>query len=127
MKWLVKLGDIGYIFLLWLNKVYNFCRMKQGKFYYFFFQFIKNRVKIVVFYIFDFEKEFVGLVRVKKCDGVICGYIYYFVNIFYEDIYYLNLGDWVEIFLVFIEDEDGNWIICYFDSGLLKEDNYKEK
>ena len=46
---------------------------------------------------------------------------------FYEDIHYLNSGDWVETLSALTEDEDGNWTIRYFDSGLLKEDNHKEK
>lgn len=34
MKWLAKLGDIGYTLLLWLNSQYNRWRIKQGKPYY---------------------------------------------------------------------------------------------
>ena len=127
MKWLAKLGDTGYTFLLWLNKVYNLRRTKQGKPYYSLSQSIKNRVKTAVSYISDFEKELVGLARVKKCDGVICGHIHHPANTFYEDIHYLNSGDWVETLSALTEDEDGNWTIRYFDSGLLKEDNHKEK
>ena len=48
MKWLAKLGDTGYTFLLWLNKVYNLRRTKQGKPYYSLSQSIKNRVKTAV-------------------------------------------------------------------------------
>ena len=127
MKWLAKLGDTGYTFLLWLNKVYNLRRMKQGKPYYSLSQSIKNRVKTAVSYISDFEKELVDLARAKKCDGVICGHIHHPANTFYEDIHYLNSGDWVETLSALTEDEDGNWTIRYFDSGLLKEDNHKEK
>mgnify|MGYP005943563535 FL=1 len=127
MKWLAKLGDTGHTFLLWLNKVYNLRRMKQGKPYYSLSQSIKNRVKTAVSYISDFEKELVDLARAKKCDGVICGHIHHPANTFYEDIHYLNSGDWVETLSALTEDEDGNWTIRYFDSGLLKEDNHKEK
>ena len=31
MRWLAMLGDVGYTFLLWLNKVYNHRRERQGK------------------------------------------------------------------------------------------------
>ena len=57
MKWLAKLGDTGYTFLLWLNKVYNARRMKQGKTYYSLSQSIKNKVKSAVSYISDFAEE----------------------------------------------------------------------
>ena len=102
-------------------------RTWQGKPYYSLSQSIKNRVKTAVSYISDFEKELVGLARAKKCDGVICGHIHHPANTFYEDIHYLNSGDWVETLSALTEDEDGNWTIRYFDSGLLKEDNHKEK
>ena len=31
MRWLAKLGDVGYTFLLWLNKLYNRYRERKGK------------------------------------------------------------------------------------------------
>ena len=34
MRWLAMLGDMGYTFLLWLNKVYNHRRERQGKPYF---------------------------------------------------------------------------------------------
>jgi len=34
LRWLAKLGDIGYTLLLWINKVYNNYRVKRGLPYY---------------------------------------------------------------------------------------------
>ncbi len=34
MKWLARLGDAGYTFLLWANRFYNQYRTKRGKPYY---------------------------------------------------------------------------------------------
>ena len=31
MRWLAMLGDMGYTFLLWLNKWYNLMRALRGK------------------------------------------------------------------------------------------------
>lgn len=120
MKWLAKLGDVGYTFLLWLNKVYNTRRMKQGKPYFSLSQFIKNKVKSAVSYISDFEKQLVELARAKKCDGVICGHIHHPANTYYDGIHYLNSGDWVETLSALTEDEQGNWSIRYFD-GITQE------
>lgn len=116
MKWLAQLGDTGYSFLLWLNKVYNAHRRKQGKTYYSLSQSIKNRVKSAVSYISDFEQELVTLARAKKCEGIICGHIHHPANTHYEGIHYLNSGDWVETMSALTEDEEGNWTIRYFDS-----------
>ena len=57
MIWLAKLGDYGYSFLLWLNKILNNYRRRHGKPYYSFSQRIKHKVKSAVSYISDFEKE----------------------------------------------------------------------
>ena len=34
MRWLAMLGDMGYTFLLWLNKWYNLMRARHGKTHY---------------------------------------------------------------------------------------------
>jgi UDP-2,3-diacylglucosamine pyrophosphatase LpxH len=57
MKWLAYLGDIGYTFLLWLNKWYNQYRTWQGKPYYSLSQAIKQKVKAAVNFISDFEEK----------------------------------------------------------------------
>lgn len=118
MKWLAKLGDIGYTFLLWLNKVYNARRLKQGKPYYSLSQTIKQKVKSAVSYISDFEKELVELAKSKKCQGIICGHIHHPANTYYEDIHYLNSGDWVETMSALTEDEYGNWKVVYYKDEL---------
>ncbi len=125
MRWLAKLGDVGYTFLLWLNKVYNARRIKQGKPYYSLSQSIKNKVKTAVSYISDFEKELVNFARVKKCDGVICGHIHHPANTYYDGIHYLNSGDWVETLSALTEDEKGNWSIRYFDGVITEEQTEK--
>ena len=34
MRWLAKVGDVGYSFLLWFNKIYNRRRLNKGLPYY---------------------------------------------------------------------------------------------
>lgn len=118
MRWLAQLGDVGYTFLLWVNKMYNNYRLKRGLSYYSLSQAIKQRVKSAVSYISDFEKELVGLARRLKCDGVICGHIHHPANTFYEGIHYLNSGDWVESLSALLEDEDGNWSVFRYADAL---------
>ncbi|MDD2438570.1 MAG: UDP-2,3-diacylglucosamine diphosphatase [Massilibacteroides sp.] len=114
MRWLARLGDIGYTFLLWLNKYYNRIRKKQGKPYYSLSQAIKQKVKNAVSYISDFERTLVAFAKEKKADGIICGHIHRPANTFYENIHYLNSGDWVESLSALVENEQGEWSVVFF-------------
>ncbi|MEI7676531.1 MAG: UDP-2,3-diacylglucosamine diphosphatase, partial [Bacteroidales bacterium] len=60
MVWLAKLGDIGYSFLLWINRFYNIYRAKKGLPYFSLSQAIKQKVKTAVSYIGNYEKELVA-------------------------------------------------------------------
>ena len=90
MKWLSKLGDVGYTMLLDINKYYNRYRAFRGKPYYSFAQAVKEKVKSAVSYISDFEVSLVKLAKTKHCEGIICGHIHHPENKYYGDIHYLN-------------------------------------
>lgn len=121
MKWLAVLGDVGYTFLLWINKIYNRYREKHGKPYYSLSQRVKQRVKSAVSYISDFEKELVSLARAKKADGIICGHIHQAADTYYDGVHYLNSGDWVESLTALVENEQGEWKVVIY-----KESDYKD-
>lgn len=114
LKWLAKLGDTGYTFLLWLNKMYNNYRVKRGLPYYSLSQVVKQKVKSAVSYISDYEEELVKIARRKECTGVICGHIHHPAMIQYDDVLYLNSGDWVESLTAVVEDYQGNWKILRY-------------
>ncbi|HEX2934579.1 MAG TPA: UDP-2,3-diacylglucosamine diphosphatase [Bacteroidales bacterium] len=122
LKWLAKLGDTGYTFLLWLNKMYNNYRVKRGLPYYSLSQVVKQKVKSAVSYISDYEKELVAIARKKECAGVICGHIHHPAMIQYDDVLYLNSGDWVESLTALVEDYQGNWKILRYADLALEED-----
>lgn len=113
-KWLAILGDIGYTFLLWLNKIYNNIRVKRGLPYYSLSKVIKHKVKKAVAFISNFEKELAKLAERKKCHGVICGHIHHPAITYYNNILYMNSGDWVESLTALAEDYQGNWQIIYY-------------
>jgi len=121
MRWVAMLGDIGYNFLLWLNKFYNRRRKKQGKAYFSLAQHVKHKVKGAVSYISSFEKELVKLARSRKLNGIICGHIHQAANIWYDDIHYLNSGDWVESMTALIEDEEGQWDVIHYNNLVSKK------
>ncbi len=121
LRWLAKLGDIGYTFLLWINKLYNNRRIKKGLPYFSLSQAIKSKVKGAVAYISDYEKELVKIAQLKNCHGVICGHIHHPAISSYNGIIYMNSGDWVESLTALVEDYKGNWKIIYY-ADLLKEE-----
>jgi len=109
MVWLAKLGDIGYTFLLWLNRIYNVYRTKNGLPYFSLSQSIKAKVKSAVSYISDYENELVELAKARHTDGIICGHIHQPADRMIDGIHYLNSGDWVETMSALLEHEDGTW------------------
>jgi UDP-2,3-diacylglucosamine pyrophosphatase LpxH len=137
MVWLSKLGDIGYSFLLWLNRIYNNYRQKRGLSYFSLSQSIKQQVKSAVSYISNFEEELVTLAKMKHANGVICGHIHQPANHHINGIHYLNSGDWVESMTALLEHEDGTWEVYYhsndnqqyieFDAFRINQTPVKEK
>jgi len=114
LKWIAKLGDVGYTFLLWLNQRYNNYRLKRGLPYYSLSQAVKAKVKTAVSYVDDFEKQLSILAKIKKCDGIICGHIHQPALKIIDNIIYMNSGDWVESLSALSEDNQGNWNIIYY-------------
>ncbi len=116
-KWLAYLGDVGYTFLLWLNKQYNNYRAWRGRPYYSLSQKIKQRVKMAVSYISDFEEKLTELARSRDCDGIICGHIHQPAIRDIDGMIYMNSGDWVESLSALVEDFEGNWSLLYYNES----------
>lgn len=114
LKWVAKLGDMGYTFLLWLNRQYNYRRMKKGLPYYSLSQVIKSKVKQAVKYIDDYEVQLSNMAKYKGCDGIICGHIHQPAMKEINGILYLNSGDWVESLTALVEDHNGEWQLVYY-------------
>lgn len=114
MKWLAKLGDIGYRALLKINVLYNRYRSWRGKPYYSLAQSIKNKVKKGVSSVSGLDDMVVDVARSHGCDGVVCGHIHRPEDRMIGDIRYLNSGDWVETMSALVEDMDGTWTILRY-------------
>lgn len=118
MKWLAYLGDMGYTFLLWVNKLYNQYHAWRGLAYYSLSQTVKQRIKSAVSYISDFEEKLTELARARHCDGIICGHIHQPAIRQINGLTYMNSGDWVESLSALVEDHDGNWNLLYYSSEM---------
>lgn len=118
LKWIAKLGDVSYTFLLWLNKHYNHWREKRGLPYYSLSQVIKSKVKGAVSFISDFETQLAAVAKTRHCHGVICGHIHTPADKMIGSIHYLNSGDWVESLTALVETHEGEWSIVYYTDWL---------
>lgn len=118
LKWIAKLGDTGYTFLLWLNRHYNAYRRRNNLPYYSLSQVVKQKVKKAVSFISDYESELCEVARSEKCHGIICGHIHQPANKEINGIHYLNSGDWVETLSALVETNDGEWRILYYSDWL---------
>lgn len=118
LKWISKLGDTGYTFLLWVNRLYNNYRRKKGLPYYSLSATVKQHVKSAVNFISDFENELCAVAATEKCHGIICGHIHQPADKMIRGIHYLNSGDWVETLSAVVETESGEWKIVYYNEWL---------
>lgn len=118
LKWISKLGDTGYTFLLWVNRLYNNYRRKKGLPYYSLSATVKQRVKSAVSFISDFENELCAVAATEKCHGIICGHIHQPADKMINGIHYLNSGDWVETLSAVVETGSGEWQIVYYNEWL---------
>ncbi|WP_106135162.1 UDP-2,3-diacylglucosamine diphosphatase [Mongoliibacter ruber] len=115
LRWIAYLGDMGYTFLLWLNRQVNYHRRKRGLPYFSLSQFIKGKVKSAVSYVDQYETELAKMAMAKGCDGIICGHIHKAEDRNIDGVHYLNSGDWVESMSALAEDHNGNWQLIYYN------------
>ncbi len=122
LKWIAQLGDVGYTFLLWLNRHYNRYRTRRGLPYYSLSQVVKNKVKKAVSFVTDFETTLASVARAEKCDGVICGHIHQPADKQIAGVHYLNSGDWVETLSAIVETEAGDWQVLHYHEWAKQQD-----
>ena len=125
--WLSFIGDKAYDILLVLNTSFNHLRHRFGFGYWSLSQFLKQRVKQAVDFIFQFEKNLVGYGRKRGYDGIICGHIHNPEIKEIEGIVYMNDGDWVESCSALVEQHDGTWKIIYWKEKYFPDENQDKK
>ena len=121
-RWIAKLGDVGYNLLLWINKIYNNRRIKNGLPYFSLSKLIKSKVKSAVSFISDFEDHLAEVAKDKKCTGIICGHIHHAADKYINGLHYMNSGDWVESLTALTEDMEGNWKIHYYEDFVAQQE-----
>lgn len=125
LKWLARVGDVGYTLLLYINRHYNTYREKRGLPYFSLSQVVKAKVKSAVSFISDYENQLVKVARARRCHGIICGHIHQAAIKDIDGIQYLNSGDWVESMTALVEDSEGTWKIIHYTDWLALEEAAK--
>ncbi len=109
----MHLGDFAYDSLIYINKFVNTIRRFLGMQPWSLAKYLKRKAKLAANYIGEFEKEMAYYCKRKGYDGVICGHIHHAEITQYDDIVYMNDGDWCESCTALAENFDGSWEILY--------------
>ena len=130
VKWIAKLGGIGYDYLILSNRFINWCLAKMGREPYSLSKKIKSSVKKAVKHIGDFEAIATDLAIDKGYDYVICGHIHEPKMERKENkkgqTLYLNSGDWIEN-LTALEYNKRRWKLYQYAEELkVQEEEYFE-
>lgn len=91
MKWLGVLGGWGYEVAIGIDRTLKRFGYKKSL-----SKWIKQKVKNAVKFIVSFEKQLVYQAQKRNCMGVICGHIHTPEIKTYNNIQYINCGDWIE-------------------------------
>ncbi|MEZ5276439.1 MAG: UDP-2,3-diacylglucosamine diphosphatase [Opitutaceae bacterium] len=118
---LAHLGDLGYQFLMSINRIYNHYRTWRGKDYFSLSKAIKAKVKSAVSFISRFEEKIAALARSRDCRGVIVGHIHTPDDKMIDGIHYLNSGDWVESLTAIGETHEGEFELIEFGRFLERQ------
>ena len=108
VRWLAYLGDRAYDFAISVNRVVFRVRRLLGLPYWSFSSWAKVKVKKAVNFIGAFQKVLSEEARRSEVNGVICGHIHHAVIEQFDDITYVNTGDWVESCTAVVENFDGS-------------------
>jgi UDP-2,3-diacylglucosamine pyrophosphatase LpxH len=130
VRWLAYLGDRAYDFAISVNRVVFRIRRVLGLPYWSFSSWAKVKVKKAVNFIGAFQKVLSEEARRSEVDGVICGHIHHAVIEQFDEITYVNTGDWVESCTAVVENFDGSLEILYWPKVLSvapKETGFKPR
>ena len=113
-RFVMHLGDIAYDGLLYLNRLVNVLRKIFNRPPWSLAKFLKNKAKVAASYIGDFEQEMSTYCKKKGYNGVICGHIHHATIKNFDEVVYMNDGDWCESCTALVETKTGNFKIIQY-------------
>lgn len=120
-KWLAKLGDMGYTFLIGLNRYLNWFRRKFKMGYWSLSQYVKTKVKNAVAFIGDYEDSVAEACKLRNYNGIIAGHIHHAEMRLINGVKYFNDGDFVESKTALAEEHDGSFVLLAWQDDQLVE------
>ncbi len=125
--WLSTLvGNLGYDFILYLNRWFDKGRRVFGFSYWSLSRFLKGKVRNAMRHIKKFEHIVAMDAARHGYDIVVCGHIHHAEIRKIDDVLYCNDGDWVEHCTALVEKQNGEMeLIHWSDKQLaLKQISY---
>lgn len=117
-RWIAVLGDIAYNSLVRINAQLSWIRRRLGiAGYWSLAGYAKNKVKLAVSFVGDFENSVARAARDRGLDGVICGHIHVAAMREVDGIEYVNCGDWVDSCTAIVEHHDGRLELIEWRKG----------
>lgn len=107
-------GDLLYDFLLFLNRWYNWCRVKTGHPYWSLARYIKGKLSGANKAIARYRRACCDMARTHGFDGVVCGHIHHPEIVDEDGVLYLNDGDWIENCSALVESQTGELSLVYW-------------
>ena len=114
-KWLAYLGDSAYELSLRANRYFNIARRKMGMPYWSLSAFLKDKVKMAVNFVSDYEGALANEAKLRGHHGVVCGHIHKAEMREINGVLYCNDGDWVESRSALVEHLDGRLELIFWD------------
>lgn len=108
------IGDLLYDLLLFLNRWYNWGRIKTGRSYWSLASYIKSKIKGANKAIARYRQACCQAAKDKGLDGVVCGHIHHPEIVEQQGCLYLNDGDWIENCSALVESESGELSLVYW-------------
>ncbi|XQW84513.1 UDP-2,3-diacylglucosamine diphosphatase [Thalassotalea piscium] len=107
-------GDVLYDFLLFLNRWYNWGRVKLGRPYWSLASHIKSKIKGANTAIARYRNACCESAKAQGFDGVVCGHIHHPEIVEEAGVLYLNDGDWIENCSALVESQHGDLSLVFW-------------
>jgi len=107
-------GNMGYDFLMWINRLHNAMRSLRNLPYWSLASYLKHKVKNARDYIERFEDIIAKEAKRRGVDGLVCGHLHRPELTYIDDVLYCNDGDWVESCTALVECRDGRMQLLHW-------------
>jgi UDP-2,3-diacylglucosamine pyrophosphatase LpxH len=112
-KWLQKLGSFLYDQVLTLNLLLNNIRNRFGLSHWSLSKFLKDNTKEAIKYTSNYRNCVIDYANKHNANIIISGHIHKAEISYFDNIKYINTGDFIESMSVVVEKYDGKFELIY--------------